>query len=259
MRAVAAFAWSVLQDALHRKVFYAILAFTLILILLIPLLPSAKVGVQLDLLREAALGLTSITAFLLGVILAATIIPGERQRRTLYNTLSKPVRRWQYYLGKYLGILLVLALNLAVIYAVLIIFLAAKFGAFNPGLGKALFAIFLEAGVLASVAMLASVYASPLICVFLAGLFYVVCHVKGSFLYSALTDGENNPLVRWLAGAGYYLLPNLERLNVNETIAHGERVFRVGVVELLLLFALAAAFSALFVYIGAHLFSRRDL
>lgn len=259
MKTVAAFAWSVMQDALHRKVFYAILAFAVILILLIPLLPSAQVGVQVDLMREAALGLTSIMAFLLAVILASTIIPGELQRRTLYNTLSKPVRRWQYFLGKYLGILLVVAVSLVAVYAVLLIFVAVRFGAFSPGLGKAVFTIFLEAAVLASVAMLASVYASPLICVFLAGLFYVVCHVKGSFLYSAMTDGENNPIVRALAAVGYYLLPNLERLNINETIAHGERVFRVGAVDLLLLFALAAAFAALFVYLGAVLFSRRDL
>jgi ABC-type transport system involved in multi-copper enzyme maturation permease subunit len=259
MRALGAFTWSVLQDALHRKVFYAILAFALILILLIPLLPSAKVGVQMDLLREASLGLASVTAFLLAVILASTIIPGELGRRTLYNTLSKPVRRWQYYLGKYLGILLVLAITLLFIFVVLLIFIAAKFGVFNPGLGKAIFTIYLEAAVLASVAMLASVYLSPLICVFLAGLFYVVCHVKGDYLYTVMTGTGNNPLARGLAGIGYYVLPNLERMNINETIAHGERVFRVGAAELALLFAVALAFTALFVYIGIYLFSRRDL
>lgn len=259
MRALGAFAWSVVQDAMHRKVFYAILAFTLLLILLIPLLPSAKVGVQMDLLREASLGLSSLTAFLLAVIFASTIIPGELGRRTLYNTLSKPVRRWQYFLGKYLGILLVLAITLTIIFAVLLAFVAAKFGDFNPGLGKALFTIYLEAAVLSAVAMLASVYLSPLVCIFITGLFYIVCHVKGDFLHEAMTASAGNPLVKGLAGIGYYVLPNLERLNINETIAHGERVFRVGAAELALIFAMALVFSALFLYLGIYLFSRRDL
>jgi len=132
MKAVGAFAWSVVQDALHRKVFYAILAFGLVLMLLTPLLPSAEVGVQVDLMREAALGLTSIMAFVLAVILGSTIIPGERERRTLYNTLSKPVHRWQYYLGKYIGIVMIVASALALTFLVLVLFILIKFGFFNP-------------------------------------------------------------------------------------------------------------------------------
>jgi ABC-type transport system involved in multi-copper enzyme maturation permease subunit len=259
MRAVGAFAWSVVQDALHRKVFYAILAFTLALILLIPLLPSADIGVQVDLLREAALGLTSIMAFILAVILASTIIPGERERRTLYNTLSRPVRRWQYYLGKYVGIMMIVTFSLLITFVVLLIFVGAKFGIFNPGLAKALFTILLEAMILVSVAMLVSVYYGPLVCVMLTALFYVVCHVKGDFLYRGMTDAANNAVTRALAGAAYYVLPNLERLNINETIAHSERVFEVGALELVLLFAIAAAFSAIFLCVGSYLFSRRDL
>ncbi len=259
MNAVSAFAWSVLQDALHRKVFYAILAFSVLLMLLIPMLPSASVGVQVDLLREAALGLTSIMAFLLAVILASTIIPAELGRRTIYNTLSRPVRRWQYYLGKYIGIMVVVAFALFVSLAVLLVMVGAKFGVFNPGLAKAVFTIFLEATVLAAVAMLASVRFSPLVCVLFTGLFYVVCHVKGDFLYRAMTDSGNHALLRGVSGFLYYLLPNLERMNINETVAHSERVFRVGAGELALLAAIALIFSCIFLYLGAWLFERRDL
>jgi len=259
MKAVGAFAWSVVQDALHRKVFYAILAFGLVLMLLTPLLPSAEVGVQVDLMREAALGLTSIMAFVLAVILGSTIIPGERERRTLYNTLSKPVHRWQYYLGKYIGIVMIVASALALTFLVLVLFVLIKFGFFNPGLAKALLAILFESCILISIAMLVSIYYSPVICILLTGLFYVLCHVKGDFLYSGMTEAGNNAVVKALSGFFYYLLPNLERFNINETIAHGERVFEVGALELLLLFAIAAAFSAIFIYLGSYLFSRRDL
>lgn len=252
-------AWGVVQDALHRKVFYAVLAFTVILILLVPMLPSAEVGVQLDLAREAALGLVSIMAFVLAVILASTILPGEMGKRTIYNTLSRPVSRKRYFLGKYLGILAVLAASLLVSYGVVLALVGVKFGVFSPGLAKALLAIFLEGAVLAAVAMLASVNLSPVVCVLLTGLFYVVCHVKGDFLYRTMTDPGHPAVLRGLAGIFYYLLPNLERLNINETVAHGERVFRVGAPELLLLLGLAAAFSAVFLSLGAFLLERKDL
>ena len=202
---------------------------------------------------------TSIMAFLLAVIMGSIIIPGEVGRRTIYNTLSKPVHRWEYYIGKYLGIVVVLASTLLLTFAVLLMFIGIKFGIFNPGLAKALFTIFLESAILASVAMLTSIYLSPLVCIFLVGLFYVVCHVKGDFLYQAMTDTAHNILVRGLSGVGYYILPNLERLNINETVAHGERVFRVGAIDVVLLFGMALSFTVIFIFIGNLLFSRRDL
>lgn len=252
-------AWGVVRDALHRKVFYAVLAFTVILILLVPMLPSAEVGVQLDLAREASLGLASIMAFVLAVVLASTILPREMEKRSIYNSLSRPVSRRVYYLGKYLGILVVLACSLLFVYLVLLAFVGVKFGVFSPSLAKALFTIFLEGAVLAAVAMLVSVHLSPVVCVLLSGLFYVVCHVKGDFLYRAMTDAGHPAVLRGLAGLFYYLLPNLERLNINETVAHGERVFRVGAMELFLMTGLAAAFAAVFLALGAYLLERKDL
>ncbi len=252
-------AWSVVRDALHRKVFYVILAITAVLILLAPLLPNARTGVQMDLLREAALGLVSIMSFLLAIIIGSTMIPGEMERRTIYNTLSRPVSRWEYYIGKYLGIILVLAFTLVLIFVFILIFVLAKFGLFNPGLSKALFTIFLESMLLAAAAMLFSVYFSPVICIFLTILFYIVGHIKGDFLYRAMTDAGNNFFLRGSAGAAYYIFPNLERLNINETIAHGESVYKVGAVELILLAGMAIAFTVILVYLGSFIFYRRDL
>ena len=257
MRLLGIFAWSVVGDAMHRKVFYIILVLTMLLIFLIPLLPSAQLGVQVDLMRDAALGLTTIMAFILAIIMGATIIARDIERRTIYNIISKPVQRWQYYLGKFLGIMLVLAFTLALIFVITVIFVFAKFHLFDPGLAKALFTIFLEASILTSLTMMASLYLSPLVCIFLAILFYVVAHVKGDYLYNLMNNG--NPFAKVGAGFLYYILPNLERFNINETIAHGERVFRVGAIDLILLTLMAAAFSCIILYLGVYLFSRRDL
>ncbi len=84
-----------------------------------------------------------------------------------------------------------------------------------------------------------------------------MAHIKGDYLYSAMNTG--NPIAKIGAGFLYYILPNLERFNINETIAHGERVFRVGPLDLILLTLMAAAFSGIFLYLGIYLFSRRDL
>jgi hypothetical protein len=74
-----------------------------------------------------------------------------------------------------------------------------------------------------------------------------------------MTDAGNNIIFRGLAGAAYYIFPNLERLNINETIAHGESVYKVGTVELILLTGMAVAFTVILSYLGGFIFSRRDL
>ncbi len=258
-RAFAAVAESVVRDALHRKVFYILVALTLAMFLMIPALPSARVGVQLDLLRDGFLGLISLMSFLLSVILAAGAVYQEVERRSAYFVLSKPVTRRLYFLGKFAGVMLVTAAALAFSYLVGLGFIYARFGVLNPGIWKAFFTIFLESSVLASLTLLLSVFASPVLSSLGTLLFYVICHLKGDFLSDAMADASLNPLLRGLAGFWYYLLPNLGFFNSNETVAHGERAFPVRATDLLLLALLAAAFTALFLLAGTLAFARKEI
>ncbi len=258
MRAIWAVAMSVLREAARRKIFYGVIIVGVILILLVPALPSSGVGVQVQLLRQACLGLTSLMAALLAVILGCSILPGEFERRTIYNALSKPIRRSNYYLGKYLGLALTLLIALVVLFFIILLLVLAKFGIFNPGLLKAFLGIYLESLVLAAVALLASVYLTAVPAFFVGVLFYVVCHVKADFLYRTLHDTANVFPLRALAGAFYYILPNLERFNLNETVAHSEQVFKVGPGTIGFILGLAAIFSVAFLAIGIALFQKKE-
>ncbi len=258
MRAAWAVAGSVLREVVRRKVFYGVVLVAVVLILLVPALPSSGVGVQVQLLREACLGLTALMAALLAILLGCSILPGEFERRTIYNTLSKPVRRSTYYLGKFFGLAITLFISLAAIFAIMLILIYAKFSLFNPGLAKAIFGIYLESLVLAALALLASVYLSPVPAFFAGVLFYVVCHVKADFLYRAMTNSANVLPLRAISAVFYYALPNLERFNLNETIAHSEQVFRVGTGTMLFLLGLAVAFAGAFLLGGIGLFRRKE-
>ena len=48
------------------------------------------------------------------------MIPNEIERRTIYTILSKPVQRWQFLLGKYLGAVLALGLMMALMTVVIL-------------------------------------------------------------------------------------------------------------------------------------------
>lgn len=257
--AFAAIVRSVIDDALHRKFYYALVALTMLLVLMVPVLPSARVGVQIDLMRDGFLGLISLMSFLLAVIAAAGVISMEVEKRMVYYILSKPISRWTYYTAKYVGVLLIVAAALAFSWLLVLSFIYLKFGVFNPGIYKALVAIFLESAVLAAFTLMLTTFASPVVSFFGTLVFYVVCHLKGEYLHEVMNDGARNIVLRGLSGLFYYILPNLSFFNINQTVAHGERAFPVSFTDMLMLVILAAAFSAVFVLIGGEVFRRKEI
>jgi ABC-type transport system involved in multi-copper enzyme maturation permease subunit len=258
-RAFAAIMRSVIEDALHRKLYYMLVALTMILVLMVPVLPSARVGVQIDLMRDGFLGLITLMSFILAVILAAGAISVEVERRAAYYILSKPISRWTYYVARYVGVLLVIASTLVFSYLVVLVFIYLKFNVFNPGIYKALVAIFLESAILASFTLMLTTFTGPVVSYFGTLVFYVVCHLKGEFLHDAMSNGANNIILRALAGLCYYALPNLSFFNINETVAHGERAYPVHALDMLMLLILAAVFSAVFILIGGTIFRRKEI
>jgi len=67
-------------------------------------------------------GLSAITVFgiLLAIFVAAFLIPGEIDKRTIYAVLSKPVRRFEFLLGKYVGALIIIGALVAIMTVVLV-------------------------------------------------------------------------------------------------------------------------------------------
>jgi Cu-processing system permease protein len=183
----------------------------------------------------------------------------ELEKRMAYYILSKPISRWTYYTAKYAGVLLVVAATLVFSWVLVVGFIYLKFSVFNPGIYKALLAIFLESAILAAFTLMLTTFASPVVSFFGTLVFYVVCHLKGEYLYDIMSDPGRNVLARGVSGLFYYILPNLGFFNINQTVAHGERVFPVSALDLLMLVMLAAAFSCVLILIGGTIFRRKEI
>src|SRR5450432_3664113 len=54
-------------------------------------------------LRGMMLGIIQLTSAVIAIVLTVYMLPNEIERRTIYTILSKPVQRWQFLIGKYLG------------------------------------------------------------------------------------------------------------------------------------------------------------
>lgn len=110
--------WTLAMATLTQLMRMKILAFLLVICILTALLglgtSMTNPDQQLNLLKTMVLGTLQIFSMVLGVVATALLLPKDMEDRTLYTILSKPVPRFDYLLGKYLGVLLLIAGGLVI-------------------------------------------------------------------------------------------------------------------------------------------------
>ncbi|NIP97146.1 MAG: ABC transporter permease subunit [Akkermansiaceae bacterium] len=180
---------------------------------------------ELRLLKSPMVGVMKLFAVILGIVATALLIPRDLEDRTLYTILSKPVPRLDYLLGKLVGVLLLIFVGLAVMTVLLDAVLyyrtqgvmaewmqtadilieqgrwtaadkeSARIELLTHGvtwsLQGAIIAIFLEAAIIASLALLVSTFSS-------STLFTVVISSLCYFIGHFISDARDH----WLKSSG---------------------------------------------------------
>lgn len=111
-----------LTEAVRQKVLSVLLVFSLLLVacsvfisqLATPGLDSAGLfDAQIKFVKDFGCGSIGLFGFFIALLSTAQLIPQELHNRTIYTILAKPVRRAEFLLGKFFGIVLLVALSVA--------------------------------------------------------------------------------------------------------------------------------------------------
>jgi ABC-type transport system involved in multi-copper enzyme maturation permease subunit len=212
------------REAVRDRVLYNLIAF--VLLLSGAAIFVGQISIEIEKLVVINLGLTAVSLF--GVVIAIFIgiglVSKEIEKRTLYTVLSRPVRRWEFIVGKFFGLagtLVVNAFFMAIGVFAALLYVAHRFVGSDAQILVALYFIVLQFVIICALALLFSSFSSPL----LSAVFTFALFVIGSFAedlrgFAGMTHG----LTRWLATGAAYLVPNLSALNVITSVAHGEAV-----------------------------------
>jgi ABC-type transport system involved in multi-copper enzyme maturation permease subunit len=114
MGAVAAIALNTFREAVRDRVLYSMLFFAVGLILFALVLGRIAPSEQLRLTTDVGLAAISLVTVLLAIVLGGTNLYKEIDRKTVYFILPQPIARWQFLVGKFLGLVWVLASTVAV-------------------------------------------------------------------------------------------------------------------------------------------------
>lgn len=117
---IFAIARNTLTELTRQKVFYVLLIFAIALIGSSVFLARFSFQQEFQILKDVSLGAMSIFTSLLAIVATARLISQDIEDRTVYTILAKPVPRFEYLLGKLLGVLLLLAISVAVMTALFV-------------------------------------------------------------------------------------------------------------------------------------------
>ena len=211
---------------------------------------------QLNLLKSVTLGALQIFSLVIGVVSTALLLPKDLEDRTLYTILSKPVPRFDYLLGKLLGVLLLIGGGLVVMDAVLSLVLwlrqtvlldaylanlrsekldspeavaqvreiVARQG-LTWNLHWAVWAIFLKAAVVSAVALLLSCIASStLFTIVITFCITIIGHGEALIREFFLTPNLGGTFNRIAAFALAVICPDLAQFDIVDGVIAGELV-----------------------------------
>lgn len=215
-----AIAKSTFVEMKRDKIIYASLLFACILCTIGLLLGSVSVGQDTRITLDFGLAAITLIAGMIAAFSGSMAISAEVERRTIYWVLVRPVKSWQFILGKYLGISLSLLMIISLMGLFMVLILSATTGGailqdWAPLLGG--FAlIYLEVIFIAALAIVFSSFAEPILAIIFTLSFWLIGHEVASL--NELAKLSTNGLVSGLASAAYFLLPDLESLTRARTL-----------------------------------------
>lgn len=240
------------RENLRDKLLYNLLVFALLMIGSSVLLSRLTLGEFHRLILDLGLGSINFFGVLIAIFVGIGLVSKEIEKKTIYTIVSKPVARYQFLLGKYLGLTITLLVNTVVMAAGLLFVLYAQAVPVDGLLFKALGLIFVEFMIITAIALLFSTFTSAT----LSAIFTLAMYVIGHLTADLKVFGEKMDEVgRGVLNGLYYLLPNLERFNLKGNVTHH---IEVPGTDLLLIAAYGMTYVALLLVASSLIFHRRD-
>lgn len=202
---------------------------------------------------DLVLSLQSIIGVLVAVATGTVLVQNEIQQKTLYTVLSRPLPRWRFVVGKYLGLAGALAAGQIAMAVIGLGWVWATGAALNPWLALAVAMTVLEVLVMAAVGLCLSMIAGPLLSAVLCLAVYALGHAVATL--PQLIDHLHG-WHRTIAAAAAALIPNLGMFTFRGKAIHGHAMTAGDAAQSV---AYALLWIALMVLVAVAVFRRKQL
>jgi ABC-type transport system involved in multi-copper enzyme maturation permease subunit len=262
---VAALALNTFREAVRNKVLYILLIFALGLLVFTYWFSQGALHEQLRVIRDVGLVGIELIGALIAIFIGVSLLYKEIEKKTVFALIPKPIHRWEFVLGKYLGMLVTLAVLMAIMTVTLFAILGYTqwiFGGDNDSgaVLRAIVLLFGEVAVITAVAVLFSSFSSPILSGALTLGIFAVGHFTPE-LREVISKLEPAPLRAFLRNA-MRVLPDLHLFYVSGSMVGGQHVSVNGAYVDWSYVGMAGVYGAFYcaaaIALAMIIFSRRD-
>lgn len=216
------------SEARRRRVIQAVIILVVLLLASMTFFSYLSPQEQARMLISGGLAAIVVFGILLAIFIAAFMIPSEIENRTIYAILSKPVRRFEFVLGKYVGAMIVLGVIVGIMTVVLVGVLVLQDhlvqdlpdSVFNPNLGPVVLAAVLSyfaLAVLTALIVLISTVASTTMTVISAFIIWALGSLQET-IHDLATNATG--AARLLLLVIYNVVPKLENFDIRHEVSN---------------------------------------
>jgi ABC-type transport system involved in multi-copper enzyme maturation permease subunit len=260
-------AGAVFKESVRDRVPFSLVVFALVLMAASFLMSRLTAGQDLKVMKDLGLASMNAIGLLIAIFIGTGLVSKEVEKRNIYAILAKPLSRTTFVVGKFVGLVVTLAANLAmmtVAFYLMMLYMSWttdtwiqkgwRAPALDPWLLAAVALTGVQLTMTTAVALFFSTFSTPLLSMLLTLGVWVAGHFSADL--RNFQSAVDSPLAIGLAGGLYYLLPNLAAIDVKDEIVHGVAVpwrpVLIGVASLL-------AYTGVLVAAAVRVFQRRDL
>lgn len=254
MTRILAVAQNTFREAVRDKVLYVLLFFAAVTIFGSKALGWISIGQDVKIVKDITLAATSIFGALIAIFVGTSLIYKEIDKRTLYTILSQPMYRYEFILGKYLGLAALMTTVVIAMCGASSVFVVLIGGELNTVWFLAVLLIFFKLLLITAFALLMSSMSSPILGAVIVFAAYVFGHATGVF--RDLPPQFDGTVAKQILEAAYYVIPNLSNFDIRAEAAND-----VAVNPAFVIFAMVygTAYTTVLLLLATLAFERKDV
>lgn len=208
------------KEVIRDRLPYFLIFFALVLGMGLRLLPYLSANTQDKMFLDLGMGLISIFAALIAILVSTNLINKEIEKKTILVLIPKPVSRLEFIVGKHAGLSSLMGLMVAAMALIFFLFLWWSNISFPIGpMVVSIIYLIIEVKLLIALGIAFGAFTSSLLATLFSLGIYLMGHISRDLV--DLARISDNPGVKLITETLYLVLPDLARLDLKNEAVYG--------------------------------------
>jgi|DewCreStandDraft_4_1066084.scaffolds.fasta_scaffold14625_2 ABC-type transport system involved in multi-copper enzyme maturation permease subunit len=249
MKSIFAVAEYIIKQNFRNKILNVLTIFSVFIIGFSLAISELAQESEIRMLKDFGLFSISLLSFIILLLSVTLQMFEETELKTMHIIMVKPIKRSEYLIGKYLGLIFTIFMNILLMLVILMLIIKLRNSdPWDLKLLLSAFFVFVSICIISSVAILFSVVATSVPgCILFIFFTYVLGHL--TIHLKNLVMASENTLLKIIVDIIYYIVPNLELFNLKNKLETTYGLFEPSYIFLIFSYSILYIFIILLISI----------